>query len=232
MDSSRHPTHVAMGCNSMVLTTTAHRFGVGENLDRISPSGSFTIGSEEKSLLSGIHPSGLYSHSLSDKDRGVVISPRIELKGDEELWMRVRRSGNSIARYAVQNYPRNGTVFPSSDLKGGKWKWIRHNLDYWEGDRIHIELSTAQDQAILAKNDERSWFGISASFVAKKGSSNPSVQELQKMREFLGSTYRQKDTLPTFFRRLISDALAAWVKDEMTDAQTQAPRNARQTDAG
>ena len=191
----------------------------GENLDGISPSGSFTIASEEKSLLSGIHPSGLYSHSLSDKDRGVVISPRIELKGDEELWMHVRGSGNAVARYAVQNYPRNGTVFPSSDLKGGKWKWIRHDLDYWEGDRIHIELSTAQDQAILAKNDERSWFGISAAFVAKKGSSNPSAQELQKMRAFLGSTYRQKDTLSTFFRRLIGDALSACVKNEMTDTQ-------------
>ena len=191
----------------------------GENLDGISPSGSFTIALGEKSLLSGIHPSGLYSHSLSDKDRGVVISPRIELKGDEELWMHVRGSGNAVARYAVQNYPRNGTVFPSSDLKDGKWKWIRHDLDYWEGDRIHIELSTAQDQAILAKNDERSWFGMSAAFVAKKGSINPSAQELQKMREFLGSTYRQKDTLSTFFRRLIGDALSAWVKDEMTDTQ-------------
>ena len=167
----------------------------GREPRRNQPSGSFTIALGEKSLLSGIHPSGLYSHSLSDKDRGVVISPRIELKGDEELWMHVRGSGNAVARYAVQNYPRNGTVFPSSDLKDGKWKWIRHDLDYWEGDRIHIELSTAQDQAILAKNDERSWFGMSAAFVAKKGSINPSAQELQKMREFLGSTYRQKDTL-------------------------------------
>jgi hypothetical protein len=191
----------------------------GEGLEGLSESGAYAIASGGESILTGIYPAGLYSHTISDKDRGVAISPRIELKGDEEVWMRVRGSGNAVVRYSVQNYPRNGTVFPSTDLKNGKWRWIRHDLNYWEGDRIHLELSTAQDQPILAKNDERSWFGISGAVVAKKGSGNPSERELQKMKEFLGANFRPGDTLPSFFERLAGDALSAWANGGMSDSQ-------------
>jgi hypothetical protein len=88
-------------------------------------------------LLSAIQPAGLYSNELSDKDRGVVISPRMDLQGDEEVWMRVRGSGNSVVRYSVQNYPRNGTVFPSTDLKNGLlgicfWRKVREERVWTE----------------------------------------------------------------------------------------------------
>lgn len=191
----------------------------GEGTDGGVGSGGFAIASGGKSLLSAIFPAGVFSNELSDKDRGVAISPRMELQGDEEVWMRVRGSGNSVVRYAVQNYPRNGTVFPSTDLKNGKWRWIRHNLDYWEGDRIHLELSTARDQPILAKNDERSWFGISAAVVAKMGSVNPAERELAKMKAFLKANHRDGDTLPEFFSRLALGALEAWNKGELSNEQ-------------
>lgn len=182
-------------------------------------SGSFAIASGGGSLLSAIYPSGIFSNELSDKDRGVAISPRIELEGDEEVWMRVRGSGNAVVRYSVQNYPRNGTVFPSTDLKSGKWRWIRHNLDYWKGDRIHLELSTARDQPILAKNDERSWFGISRAVVTRKGRVNPADQEVAKMKKFLRESHRDGDTLTDFFNRLALEALQAWSRDELRDEQ-------------
>ena len=191
----------------------------GEGIDGVSESGTFALSREGKSVLTGIYPAGLYSHTTSDKDRGVAISPRIELKGDEEVWMRVRGGGNAVARYAVQNYPRNGTVFPSNTLNSNRWKWIRHDLDYWEGDRIHLELSTAQDQPILARNDERSWFGISAAVVAKKGGLNPSQRELQEMKEFMAASYRPDETLPLFLKRLFGEAIGAWSKGGMSASQ-------------
>ncbi|MFT6864625.1 MAG: hypothetical protein ACJAVK_003193, partial [Akkermansiaceae bacterium] len=191
----------------------------GEGIDGLSESGAFAIAPEGKPVLTGIYPAGLYSHPISDKDRGVVISPRIELKGDEEVWMRVRGKGNAVARYAVQNYPRDGTVFPSNTLNSNRWKWIRHDLSYWEGDRIHLELSTAQDQAILARNDERSWFGLSAAVVAKKGGVNPSVREFQEMTDFMAANYRTGDTAPIFLKRLFGGALSAWMKGEMSASQ-------------
>lgn len=194
---------------------TSHGEGTAGGVE----SGSFAITPDGGALLSAIHPSGIFSNDLSEKDRGVAISPRMELKGDEEVWMRVRGRGNSVVRYSVQNYPRNGTVFPSTDLKNGKWRWVRHNLDYWEGDRIHLELSTARDQPILAKNDERSWFGISAALVAKKGSVNPADQEFAKMKKFLQESYREGDTLSNFFKRLTLDAMQAWNKGELSDQQ-------------
>ncbi len=191
----------------------------GEDIDGLSESGAYAIAPGGKSVLTGIYPAGLYSHTLSDKDRGVAISPRIGLAGDEEVWMRVRGSGNAVARYSVQNYPRNGTVFPSNELKSNHWRWIRHDLDYWKGDRIHLELSTAQDQPILAKNDERSWFGISAAVVSKKGSGNPSDRELQKMKEFMSSSYRPGDSPTVFFKRLFGEAFSAWLNGGMSDSQ-------------
>ncbi len=182
-------------------------------------SGDFVIARDGESLLSAIQPAGLDSNELSDKDRGVVISPRMDLQGDEEVWMRVRGGGNSVVRYSVQNYPRNGTVFPSTDLKNGKWRWIRHDLDYWKGDRIHLELSTARDQPILAKNDERSWFGISHALVAKKGSVNPAEQCLAMMKSFLRGHYREGDTASELLKRLALGAMKAWSEGSLSDEQ-------------
>jgi hypothetical protein len=191
----------------------------GGEISRKTKSGDYSIASSGESLIAAIHPAGLYSDHLSAKDRGVVISPRIELKGDDEVWMRVRGSGNAVVRYAVQNYPRNGTVFPSSNLTKNQWRWIRHDLDYWKGDRIHLELSTAMDQAILARNDERSAFGISAAVISKKGSFNPQLQAFDEMKSFLQSQYRPDELLPDFFLRLTQEAFDAWAKDELNDAQ-------------
>ena len=191
----------------------------GGEIDREIQSGDYTIASDGKVLLGAIHPAGLYSDHLSTKDRGVVISPRMELEGNEEVWMRVRGRGNAVARYVVQNYPRNGTVFPSNSLNQNRWKWIRHDLDYWKGDRIHLELSTAMDQPVLARNEERSAFGISAAVVAKKGSFRPQVHDFEEMKDYLRSDHRPDEALPDFFRRLIRDALHAWNRNQLNDAQ-------------
>lgn len=191
----------------------------GEGLQGETASGGFSIAAEGESLLSAIHQAGLHSHGLSSKDRGIALSPRIELEGGEEVWLKVRGWGNAVVRYAVQNYPRNGTVFPSSQLRDGQWRWIRHDLDYWKGDRIHLEVTTSRDQAILSGDDDRSAFALAAALVVKQGEPTPPDLERQRMEHFLASRYRDNEELSAFFRRLVLEALEDWQADRLSDDQ-------------
>ena len=74
----------------------------------------------------------------------------------------------------MQHYPRSGTVYPVTNLEQGNWRWIKHDLSYWEGDSLHLELATAGDAPILVKPNERSWFGIRDAVLIKTCSEAPS----------------------------------------------------------
>lgn len=180
---------------------------------------SLAIAPEGERVISGIHPPGLSSRELSTKDRGVLLSPRIELEGGDQVWLRVRGDGNAVVRYAVQNYPRNGTVFPFTTLQGGEWRWIRYDLDYWKGDRIHLEITTARDQPVLAGNDERSWFEIAEAVIAKGGQWNPADAARERMKSHLRSRHREEDSNEEFFARLLGDALEAASQDRLSEEQ-------------
>ena len=125
-----------------------------------SRSGGFAVSANDDQLITGIYPSGRYSHLISTKDRGVLLSPRVLLKDERDLWMLVAGDGGAVMRYAIQNYPRNGTVYPTRNVSNGQWRWERFPLDYWKGDHVHVEFTTAADQPVLAKTGaERSWIG-------------------------------------------------------------------------
>ena len=186
---------------------------------KVGGEGSFSVAAGGKSLLRGIAPAGVSSHALSEKDRGVLISPEMELTGGEELWMRVAGNGSAMARYAVQNYPRSGTVFPVTELKDGKWKWVRQNLDYWKGDRIHVEVSTAQEQPVLSKKSERSWFGVSEVVVAKKGEFVPGQVELGRVKAMLRAAYREGDEGGKLLARVLREAVENWRRGKITDSE-------------
>ena len=165
-------------------------FSEGEGLlDGAAAAGDFSVVVGKKGddrLLRGIYPSGVYSHSLSDKHRAVLHSPEVNLDGEHELWLRVAGDGQSLARYVVRNYPRSGTVYPVSNLGGGEWKWQNWSLKYWDGDRIHVELTTAADSAVLAKsNNERSWFGVREVLVRRRGDGFDAPGPPANAREFL-----------------------------------------------
>jgi hypothetical protein len=133
----------------------------GNGVADVSKAGAFAVAAEGPDVLLGIYPAGTYSHLLSSKDRGVLLSPHVVLSDKQDLWLQVAGDGGAAARYVVQNYPRDGSVFPIAALSGGRWHWQRFGLDYWTGDRIHVEFATAADQPVLANPDAvRSWFGV------------------------------------------------------------------------
>lgn len=149
---------------------------VGEGLEH-SEGGEFTIAPEGKRIVEQVLPAGVYSNRLSTKHRGFLASPPHQLDGKYDLYLNVIGEDSST-RFAVQNYPRRGTVYPVTDLKKGEWRWVKYDkLDYWNGDSIHIELTTAGDAPILGAPKQRSWFGIREAILVKKGTPFPTTTE-------------------------------------------------------
>lgn len=195
--------------------------------DQVSPAGVFAINDSGESVLRGIYPSGVYSHLLSDKHAAVTTSPSFHLDGEYDLWLHINGGGSAISRYVVQDYPRNGTVYPFTILKEEEffgWKWIKYELSYWQGDDIHIELATANDSAVLIQNQDRSWFGIRAAALVPKGTrfdqdrdDHRWMQPILQRAEFNPPNSFAK--VEELFRQSVEDAILAWQRNELSDAQ-------------
>lgn len=164
-----------------------HTVGNGSH-HQFASDGEFTLETAGAKIIADVHPHGVYSNLLSTKHGGLLMSPNIHLKEDSDLWVLVAGDGQAMVRYAVHNYPRSGTVYPVTTLNGGTWRWQKYNLDYWTGEDIHIEITTAADSPVLAKNVPRSWFGISMAFIAPKGLFNPPNPNLEFNWELLNTT--------------------------------------------
>ncbi|NIP93942.1 MAG: DUF1549 domain-containing protein, partial [Akkermansiaceae bacterium] len=186
-------------------------------------AGEFALALGGDRVIEGIYPAGTYSHLISSKDPGVVLSPRMMLHSKSEIWARVIGREDAMIRYAVQNYPRGGTVYPTGRLKNGNWKWQRWSLDYWTGDHIHLEVTTGPDQAILTNNKERSWIGVREVLVVKRGEPGPPGELLDWVEPLLVAMERQEPTdagsLAAAYGSAVREAVASWQRDEAADGQ-------------
>ncbi|MGN6135969.1 MAG: DUF1549 domain-containing protein, partial [Aureliella sp.] len=63
--------------------------------DRPVAAGAFTIALSGQRAIQAIFPAGRYSHLLSTRHRNVVLSPRIELGDDTQLWLQVAGDGDA-----------------------------------------------------------------------------------------------------------------------------------------
>lgn len=155
-------------------------FGQGESTAKgTQKAGTFTVAHEGTAIIAQVLPAGVYSHLDSTKDRGVLMSPRFQCDGGT-LWIRCSGDGSARARYIVQNYPRTGTIHKAVDLTGEATRvpgWRKLDLDYWKGDEIFIECSTAADRPVETKLDQRSWFGITDVLITKGDAVPPTLAE-------------------------------------------------------
>ncbi|TWT56876.1 Planctomycete cytochrome C [Thalassoglobus neptunius] len=197
-----------------------YSFGNG-TVDSITPAGDF-------SLLEGLASdapllkSGIYSHGLSTKHRAAFMSRNLHLDGKYEIWVRVQGSGDAMVRYSVQNYPRHGTVYSVTSLKNGKPQWIRYDASYWDGDDIHIELTTAADSPVLAKPVDRSWFGVREVVVAPVGSFTPPQESSASsiLVSLIGSDIsHESSALRKQTQAVIRKAIEDWKRGTCTDQQ-------------
>ncbi len=130
-----------------------------------TPPGEFTLA--ENNLR--IHPSGYISSTLTQKDRAVLFTDRFQNPGGT-LWFRVAGNGGVKAKYVVQNYPRTGTIHKAIELKDAKDEklgWRSLDLEFWKGDEIFLQLTTAADMPAEFKADAPSWFILTDAKITK-----------------------------------------------------------------
>lgn len=131
----------------------------------LSKPGEFSL--TENTLR--IHPSGYISNTLTQKDRAVLFTDRFENPGGT-LWFRVAGNGGVKAKYVVQNYPRTGTIHKAIELKDAKDEklgWRSLDLEFWKGDEIFLQLTTAADMPAEYKADSPSWFILNDAIITQ-----------------------------------------------------------------
>ena len=202
-------------------------FAVGIGLpSQPSAAGEFAIEPTGKQILTGIYPSGIYSHRLSTKHPARLMSPDFTIQDEMELWVQVVGAKNSTVRYAVHDYPRSGTVYPVKPLSD-QWSWQRFDLSYWSGDEAHVELATAADAPLLSKNQPRSWFGVRGAFLRHKDQTLPPEWQLdweaRKVQPVLAaaseSPPKSLAELTKLYANTIQSAIQAWRDETASDAQ-------------
>ena len=193
----------------------------GNGLDgTVAKAGAFRVLPSGDRIVENILPAAVYSHLLSDKHVGVLGSPSFRVEPGQSLFVRVIGGGGVMARYVVQNYTRNGTVYPVTRLNDGKWRWQSWSIKYWEGDDVHLEVTTAGEQAILARNKSKSWFGVSDVIVVQKGQLAPR----EEPAEFVAPLFAKGDLgnakrLAKRYAGALRQSIRAWQRGKMTDEQ-------------
>jgi len=199
-------------------------FAFGNGLaDKPSPAGEFVVATDGESLISRVFPAGVYSHGLSSRHQAIFQSRRFKLDGQYDLWLRVAGDQESIVRFVVENYPRSGTVYPVSNLKGGNWIWQKYDMAYWDGDYVHLELTTAADSPVLAIDKARSWFGIREAVLISKGTPAPPEELLEIVEPLFdaaaASPPESLEDLARCYEQAIATAVQAWRDGSMSDSQ-------------
>ncbi len=197
-------------------------YGTG-TIDEVSSAGSFAIHPSGDQVVRGVYPAGIYSHLISDKHSGVIASQPRHLDDEYELWLHINGDGSAISRYVVQDYPRRGTVYPLTELKDPGWRWQKYDLAYWKGDRIHVELATANDSAVEVKHQDRSWFGIREAVMLPKGTSPFPKDESEWLRPIFDRARSvspaSRDEFNLMLMSVVNEAIDAWREHAITDEQ-------------
>ncbi|MDE0862682.1 MAG: DUF1553 domain-containing protein [Rubripirellula sp.] len=196
-----------------------YRNGVGLQTDP-SPAGDFSVLPQGENALRAIYPSGIYTHSLSAKHGGRLTSHDFKVAENQEVWIHAIGEAGATTRYVIEDYPRNGTVYPVTALKP-TWTWHRFDMSYWKDDAAHLELVTGKDAPLLTKNEDRSWFGVREIRITKKGGPNP-----KNKPEYLSAFLPAASKVPTSFQQVedilieaVRKALVAWNQGSLSDSQ-------------
>ncbi|MEO2046882.1 MAG: DUF1553 domain-containing protein [Pirellulales bacterium] len=189
--------------------------------DRPLPAGEFSVATQGDLALTGIYPAGVFTNTISDMYPARLSSDDFKIGKDHELWLRVIGEHGAAVRYVVHDYPRNGTVFPVSELKN-EWRWQRFDLAYWNEDLVHIELTSAKDAPLLVKKQHRSWFGIREALVLGKGQSVPTDfnEHLEPIFEAAAANPPHSlKYLVELYRQTIASAVESWRQGNVSDAK-------------
>ncbi len=200
-----------------------YAYGTGLS-EQPSEPGSFAIALDGERVLRGVYPAGVYSHLVSDKHGARLASEDFLVEGPQSLWLQIRGGGKAMSRYVVQDYPRNGTVYPVTEFKDDSaWRWQAYNLDYWSGDDVHVEITTANDAPLLVKNSDRSWFGVRSVVLTDSDAPVPPKESLEHLRALMTAASERPphslEELRKTFDEVVTVAIRAWQSGTADDDQ-------------
>ncbi|OYP37903.1 DUF1553 domain-containing protein [Rhodopirellula sp. MGV] len=193
----------------------------GVKSDHEAGAGEFALQPDQTQVLTGIYPAGLYSHLHSQKFPSRFTSDDVVLGANQRIWVESIGDFGATNRYAVFDYPRNGTVYQKSELDPN-WRWRPLDVSYWEGDTIHVEAATSRDAPLLTSGRDRSWFGLRRVVVADAEWTPPDPdRELQQAIFAAASQHPPSsiDDLVDVYCESLSAAVETWSSGEMSDAQ-------------
>jgi len=189
-----------------------------------SPSGDFHILAEGEQVVLNIYPAGIYTHLISNKHNGVLLSPRFQM-GSDRVWIRALGGNYARTRYIMQNYPRTaGPIFDTEYLMADEFQWKEFRTKYWKGDDAHIELATSADFPVLKKRSgDRSWFGVTEIILGSEDDQPPREEPAQivaPLFELAGDDPPANlEELAALYVESLRRAIRAWRTGEITDAQ-------------
>ncbi|MFT5299243.1 MAG: hypothetical protein ACI87E_000184 [Mariniblastus sp.] len=193
-------------------------------------AGKFSLSFDGENVIDQIFPSGVYSNLISNRHRGVFESPSFSNLAESDskdgdtltAWMKILGGGQASARYVVQDYPRNGTVYPIQEIKNSKWHWQKFDLGYWRGDELHLELATAKDAPLQTRNSDRSWFGVREVVLRKSKLGPPMEFNWEALAPFFLDekfTPTTQDALAEHCLAVIQQTILAWRDGTATNGQ-------------
>ncbi|MGB7346170.1 MAG: DUF1553 domain-containing protein [Pirellulaceae bacterium] len=190
--------------------------GLGERPD---VAGNFAIATDDDRAVLAIYPAGVYSHGLSSKHAARLTSGDFGFGQGNELWVQAIGDGESTLRYVVHDYPRNGTVYPVTKLSN-QWTWQKYDVNYWNDELAHIELTTGKDAPLLTKNEDRSWFGVRRAILQPIGSPSPeNKQEALQPLFSAAESIHSMDQLVAHYQTVAMQCVQAWRDETISDSQ-------------
>ncbi|QDT59757.1 Planctomycete cytochrome C [Stieleria bergensis] len=175
------------------------------------PRDSFALRESGVEAIEQVMPAAVRSDRISRKHAGRFTSPDVQLADNQVLWVLAKGAGQASVRYVVQDYPRNGTVYPVQNLTP-QWKWYRFDLAYWAGDSIHVEVTTAKDAPLLTKNDAKSWFAVRKVLITDRSAPGPRLggQGIAALLNEDQATVKSLDELTVTAKAALQGAIESW----------------------
>lgn len=195
---------------------------VGTGLEHQQLPGDPVIAASGERALLAIHSGGVSSRALSEKEAARISSPDFISPPESVLWVLCEGDGGAALRYAVEDYPRSGTIYPVYPLKPGL-RWIQSDLSYWAGDTLHIEISNAADAPLLTGSQPRSWFRVHQVWVLPKGQQPARTDSLHRR---LGGKSASEATISRDawihqFELATKTALEHWSNQTLSDDEAE-----------
>ena len=199
------------------------RHGVGMPESPAGP-GEFFVQPEGDRVVSGVYPSGVYTHLLTPKHNGILQSPRFRIEHDS-MSFRVLGGNVSAVQLIIENYavPRGGIYGQRFDTAEDEMRWVRWDTTYWKGFTAYLEFATDGDYTHRKTKpapspDGRSYFGADR-VVFHNNDEQPKRVVVPITHLLRSQAPLSREDLAGRFGTVLAEAVEAWREGTLSETQ-------------